>query len=166
MSNAKFNTGPRYSPNLQDPEPYVLTATDRQSIMAEMYLIDTANQWSKSDTTDANGFRELALIYSAIYDDKLGLSELLLTFKGAVIQMEIDRMDYEARKGKSERTDDLGKRNQMLFRVHKEVADMAERNQQMLLMLKSSLDQNAMLRKENKTVKTENEAMKTAYNAA
>lgn len=156
-----------YSPNLKEPpQNALLTDEIRLSIKAEVSLMNSNKEWLILDEQQSDSYKELAMIYSAMYSDKIAISDMLLTFHGAVIQMEVDRFKYEERNGVSDKTVDLMKRNQMLIRVHKEVSDLLERNQQMVIMIRNLVDQNSKLRELAKSQQREIEAVKNAFQAA
>lgn len=152
-----------FSPNLKTQAPGKVTPLERMAIYSEIELLDSCNKWLSQGDNLGDAYKELAMIYASVYDDKIALSNLLLTFKGAVIQLDVDRKLFIDKKGENEKTDEAYKRNQMFMRVHQEFAGMIERNNQMVIMLKNALEKVMQYKQENEKLKKENEDMQKSF---
>ena len=153
-----------FSPNLKTVAPAEFSAFERMCVIAELDLMNSADQWLSEGNALGDHYKELAIIYTSIYDDKIAMSNLLLTFKGAIVNLEVERQKHVTAKGESPKADEAYKRNKMMMRVHKEASYLVEKNQQILIMLKNYNDVNAQLAQENKTLKQQLKAVEDAAN--
>lgn len=164
MKSLIFNDNqPMFSPNLKTQAPGKLSPLEKMAVLSEIELMDSCSQWLSQGDNLGDSYKELAMIYASVYDDKIALSNLLLTFQGAIVQLDVDRKLFIEKKGESEKTIEAFKRNQMFMRVHQEFAGMIERNNQMMLMLKNALVKVMFYKTEAVTLKKENEQIKKAF---
>lgn len=154
MSNLIFNEGkPMYTPDLRDvgnSDP--LSPVMRMEIMSEVELLNNYKDWF-ADGNLQEHYQELAMIYATVYDHQIAASSLLLSFMTAITKMEVERKVFVQKKGESEKTNDLLKRNQLFTHVHQFCSAQLEKNKQMTLVIKSATEKLAWYAQENKKLK-------------
>lgn len=151
-------------PNLNDMGKYEpLPEFERAKVLSEIELMDTASNWNLQGNLE-DAYRDLAAVYTGIYGDRIRLSGLLLTFQSAIAQMEAERKKYVERKGETEATQDLYRRNQMMMAVYKEFCAQLERNQQAILLVRHATDKLIYKSSEFEKLKKQLEDIKAAEN--
>lgn len=149
-----FNNGePMFSPNLKTGATGKISPLEKMAVLSEIELMDTCGKWLAQGNDLGDHYKELAMIYSAVYDENIAMSNLLLTFQGAIVQLDVDRKLFIDKKGENEKTTEALKRNQMFMRVHQEFSAALERNNQMKLMLKNALEKVMQYKDENAALK-------------
>ena len=158
-----FNDGkPMYSPSLKPVNNYLpATEQEKMDALTEIELMNSARHFTVDASCDI--YKEVAMLYASVYDEKIAMSNLLLAFQGAVVHMQSELNKHVREKGETSKTIATTKRNQLFMRVHREASALIERNNQVTLMLKNALDKYAELNRRFEKLKTENEAMKKAF---